>query len=139
MLALVQVHREVVLVLLLHLDGSLGFESAPLLFFDLLQSFQEELLDVRSLVEDHLTQGFQVGGLLDLQLVGLCQRTQFFVLFSDYLFVLELYKFTFLFEVLDNLAQVGLQQVNLRLEHFDLLILLKLLDCHLLVVLHEVI
>ena len=56
----------------------------------------------------------------------------------DNLFILKLYQFPFFFKILHNLAQVRLEQVDLGLEHLNLLVLLKLLDGNCLVLLQEV-
>jgi hypothetical protein len=102
----------------------------------LFHGLKEELLDVRSLVQNHLGKGFQVNALFHFKLRGFGQRLQLFVLLFDDLLILEFDQLTLLFEVLNNLSKRGLEQVNFSFEHLDLLVLFELLHCDLLVGLH---
>lgn len=101
----------------------LGFEAPPLLLLDLFECLQEELLDVAALVEDHLRQSLEVGRLLDLQLVALGQCFELVILLLYDLLVLKFDQFTLFFEVADDLVKAAFEQVNLRLELLDLLVL----------------
>ena len=85
------------------------------------------------MVQDHLAQGLQIAGLLDLEFVGLRQALQFFILFFYYLLVLKLYQLSLLLEVLHDLPEAGLEEVDLRLQLFDLGILPVLFESYFLI------
>ena len=72
------------------LSGHFSLELSALLLFDLLHRLEEELLDVTSLVEDHLADLLQVAALLILLPDALVQVSQLFVLLAHDLLVLEL-------------------------------------------------
>jgi hypothetical protein len=126
---------HVAVLVLLILSVSLRLKLSSLLLLNLLQSFQKELLNIRSLVQDHLCQSFQVDALFHLESAGLSQRLQLLILLFNDLLVLKLYQLSFFFEVLHYLRKRGLKQINLGLEHLDLFVLLILLNSNLLVTL----
>ena len=108
------------------LSGHFSLELPALLLFDLFHRLEEELLDVASLVEDHLADLLQVAALLVLLPDALVQVSQLFVLLTHDLLVLELEQLSFLLKVGDNLTQTLLKQVDLRFEQLDLLGFFKL-------------
>ena len=108
------------------LSGHFSLKLSALLLFDLLHRLEEELLDVASLVEDHLADLLQVAALLVLLPDALVQVSQLFMLLTHDLLVLELEQLSLLLKVGDNLTETLLKQVNLRLEQLDLLGFFKL-------------
>lgn len=100
-----QEFRLSVALLRLHLDLHL-----PSLFlFHLLHRLVEELLDVRSLIQDHLADGLSVDGFLILLPDRLVQILELLVLLLDNLFVLEPKQFSLLLEVGHDLAKTFLE------------------------------
>ena len=71
----------------------------------MLHRFEEELLDVRPLVKDHLAEGLLVSGLLTLHTGRFCKVPLLFVLLANDLLILELEQLPFLFKVGDDLAE----------------------------------
>lgn len=80
-----------------------------------------------------MAERLQVAGLLDLQLVGLRQTLELFILLLYYLFVLELDQLSLLLKVLHDLPEAGLEKVDFRFELFYLGILAVLFECYLLI------
>lgn len=115
---------------------SLCLELSSLFLLDLLHGLEEELLDVRPLIKDHLSQSFQVDAFLHLESAGLGQTLELFVLFLDDLLVLELDQLSLLFKILHDLTQRRFKQIDFGLQHLDLFVLLVLFDGNLLVALH---
>lgn len=108
------------------LSGHFSLKLSALLLFDLLHRLEEELLDVASLVEDHLADLLQVAALLVLLPDALVQVSQLFMLLTHDLLVLELEQLSLFLKVSDNLTETLLKQVDLRLEQLDLLGFFKL-------------
>ena len=108
------------------LSGHFSLKLSALLLFDLLHRLEEELLDVASLVEDHLADLLQVAALLVLLPDALVQVSQLFVLLTHDLLVLELEQLSLFLKVGDNLTETLLKQVDLRFEQLDLLGFFKL-------------
>ncbi len=71
--------------------GALVLKSylASLFFFHLLKGFEEELLNVTSLIQNHLAECFQVLELACLQSNALSKTADVLTLFFDDLFTLE--------------------------------------------------
>jgi hypothetical protein len=115
-----------VLVLKALLFLKLRLEFAALLLLHLLKGLQEELLDVRALVQNHLANSLEIKQLCSFETNRLLQRCQLMVLLLNHLLVLELQEFAFFFEISDDLGETFLEQVYLCLEHFDLLVLFEL-------------
>ena len=108
------------------LSGHFSLKLSALLLFDLLHRLEEELLDVASLVEDHLADLLQVAALLVLLPDALVQVSQLFMLLTHDLLVLELEQLSLFLKVGDNLTETLLKQVDLRFEQLDLLGFFKL-------------
>ena len=108
------------------LSGHFSLKLSALLLFDLLHRLEEELLDVASLVEDHLADLLQVAALLVLLPDALVQVSQLFMLLTHDLLVLELEQLSLFLKVGDNLTQTLFKQVDLRFEQLDLLGFFKL-------------
>ena len=108
------------------LSGHFSLKLSALLLFDLLHRLEEELLDVASLVEDHLADLLQVAALLVLLPDALVQVSQLFMLLTHDLLVLELEQLSLFLKVGDNLTQTLFKQVDLCLEQLDLLGFFKL-------------
>ena len=108
------------------LSGHFSLKLSALLLFDLLHRLEEELLDVASLVEDHLADLLQVAALLVLLPDALVQVSQLFMLLAHDLLVLELEQLSLFLKVGDNLTETLLKQVDLCLEQLDLLGFFKL-------------
>ena len=108
------------------LSGHFSLKLSALLLFDLLHRLEEELLDVASLVEDHLADLLQVAALLVLLPDALVQVSQLFMLLAHDLLVLELEQLSLFLKVGDNLTKTLFKQVDLRLEQLDLLGFFKL-------------
>ena len=108
------------------LSGHFSLKLSSLLLFDLLHRLEEELLDVASLVEDHLADLLQVATLLVLLPDALVQVSQLFVLLTHDLLVLELEQLSLFLKVGDNLTETLFEQVDLCLEQLDLLGFFKL-------------
>ena len=108
------------------LSGHFSLKLSALLLFDLLHRLEEELLDVASLVEDHLADLLQVATLLVLLPDALVQVSQLFMLLTHDLLVLELEQLSLFLKVGDNLTQTLFKQVDLRFEQLDLLGFFKL-------------
>lgn len=93
-------------LLFLELRISLSLQFSTLFFFDLFQRLQEELLDVRPLVQYHLTKRLQILTFSDFQFVAFGQGFELLILLFDNLLILEFDQFPFFFKIGDNLAQV---------------------------------
>lgn len=91
------------------------FELSTFLFLDLLHGFQEELLNVRTLVENHLTDRFQVATLLVLLSDRLTEILKLFMLLTDNLLILKLKKLAFFFEISYDLTETFLKKLDLCL------------------------
>ena len=102
------------------------FKLDALFFLHLLNTFEEKVLDVRSLVKHHLADSSQIFELLVFEPCRLDQVPQLGFLIPNNLFVLELEQFTFLFEIADDLCERFLKQLNFGFQKFDLLLFLKL-------------
>lgn len=85
------------------------------------------MLDVTSLVQDHLTQSFKVFELTGLKFDTFSEPSDVLGLLFDHLLGLETQQFFFFLEVRHDLRQTLLQKLYLRLQHLDLVILLILL------------
>ena len=116
------------MLLKLNLGISFLFQLSSFFFFDLLKWLQKELFDIRPLIQNHLTKSFQVCTFSNLKLVRFWQTFQFFILFFDNLFILELNQLSFLFKIRNDLNQVCFKQIDFSFQHLNLFILLKLLN-----------
>jgi hypothetical protein len=85
--------------LLWYILSLLFLQLSSLLLLDLFHGLKEELLNVAPLIQNHLCDSFQVCTLHALHPNRLCQVLQLLVLFTNDLLVLELEKFSLLFEV----------------------------------------
>jgi len=73
------------------------------------------LLDIASLVQDHLADGLQVGALLVFLADRLVQVFQLIVLLPDNLLVLKLQELALLFKIGHDLTKTLLEKVNFSL------------------------
>jgi len=90
-------------------------------FLDLLHSFQKELFNFTSLVEDDLCLRSDISQIFVLDSQIFTRINNLFTLFFDNRLVLVPDKFLFPFEILHNLAKTFLQNLNLCLVAVDLL------------------
>lgn len=104
----------------------LSLEFAALLLLHLLKGLQEELLDIRPLVQNHLAHSLQIKQLCSFKPNRFLQRCQLVVLLFDDLLVLELEEFALSLEVSNDLCETLFEQVDLGFQHFDLLVLFEL-------------
>lgn len=91
------------------------FKLSTFLFFDLLHGFQEKLLNVRALVENHLTNRFQVATFLILLSDRFVEILKLLMLLTDNLLVLKLKKLAFFFEISYDLAETFFKKLDLCL------------------------
>ena len=96
------------------------------LLFDLLHGLEEELFDVRALVQDHLANRFQVRALLILLTDWLVEVLELLLLLVHDLLILELKQLTLFLEVGDDLSKTFFKEVNLGPQKLNLLVFLKL-------------
>lgn len=108
------------------------FKLSSLLLLDLFHRLEEELLDVWSLVKDHLANWFEVRAFLVLLTNWFVQVFKLFMLFPYDLLILELKQLAFLLKVGHNLDHTLFKEVDLRLHQLYLLVLFKLFLCLLL-------
>lgn len=106
--------------LLLPLDGDLLSNF----FLDLVKGLKEELFDLRSLIQHHLSKGSHILQLFVLALQGLLELGDVFPLLLDDLFVLEFEELLLLFEIVDDLLEGLLQDEDLFFQDLDFLLLL---------------
>lgn len=92
-------------------------------FLDLLESFQKELLDLRSLIEHDLSKGSDVLELPRFVLEIFSETGNILSLLLDDLFVLEFEQFLLLFKIVDDLLETLFEDQNLFFEDLDLFLL----------------
>ena len=102
---------------------------AALFLLYLLECLEEELFDITALIQNHLTEGLEVLELASLEADGFAEAADVLALLLDNLLALEAQELLLLFEVGHDLAEALLKQLDLGLEHLDLIVLFILLSC----------